>query len=329
MSKPGKKNLIQNIRKTIFLPHILFLIAIALILGAFFFGKSKGKVQPNKVVTQFPYIDFSRSFVDQEHYITNIQPLRERLFALSKDFGNDKVSVYIEFLNTGANISINPENYIFPASLLKLPIGMVAMKKVELGQWKLTNELVLMEGDKDFRSGDLKNLLADYTTGSTFTIEKLIEELIINSDNTAYNIFSRNLGNDDVKTLVDAIGLDKLADEEGKISAKEYSRVLRSLYTASYLNRVNSQKILTMLDRATFDDYLAGPIDPSVPFSHKYGRNITVKVYADSGIVYLPNRPYIISVLVQLEEDESEEVVSTFMQTISKETYEYFLNYNK
>lgn len=115
------------------------------------------------------------------------------------------------------------------------------------------------------------------------------------------------------------------------MSAKEYSRVLRSLYTASYLSRTGSEKILEWLDAATFNDFLSGSIPESVRFSHKYGEHIELNAYSDSGIVYLPNRPYIISVMVQGKEGEPYEAerqqAGRFMQSISKEVYDYFSNY--
>lgn len=312
--------------------NILFYSIVLILLGTNIFlaiNLKNSKLDESK---DFPYIDFSRNFIDQKNYIVNIQPLREKLKTLAQEYGEERVSIYIEFLNTGANISINPETYIFPASLLKLPISMVAMKKVENGDWKLTNELVLLEEDKNKRSGDEDNLLANETTGTRFTIEKLIQEALINSDNTAYNILIRNLGDKEIDALISSLGLDKLLDSEGKVSAKEYSRLLRSLYTASYLDRYYSQKILTYMDESNFNEFLASTINKEIPFPHKYGENLKQNVFSDSGIVYIEDRPYLISVIIQGEgkngaTEKDIEKAKNFMREVSKETYEYFVNY--
>lgn len=308
-------------------------IAIVLVAIGFFVGTFLKSNNIQKETSKYTYIDISRNFILQEHYITNIQPLRNEIKKMAEEFGNDKVSIYIEFLNTGANISINPENYIWPASLLKLPLGMGVMKKVELGEWDLNSQLVLIAGDIDNRSGDQNSRINSSPMGTRFTVSELLVELLTNSDNSAYDILARNTSNSDIQRLIDAVGLDQLATDNGKISAKEYSRLLRSLYTASFLNRENSQKVLMWLDDSAFDNYISRGIPQEIPFPHKYGRNIKSNVYADSGIVYLSNRPYIISIMVQGDvgktSEEEQQKALKFIEEVSSKTYNYFLNFGK
>lgn len=277
-----------------------------------------------------PYLDPARNFIPQEDFIVNVQPLRERLQSLSDQFGNDSVSVYVEYLNTGANISINPSHYMWPASLAKVPLAMAVLKKVEQGEWNMTDKLVLMEGDRNSESGDSEMPLDAYPIGTAFTIEELLEQLIVHSDNTAFYILQRNLHRDEIKRVVDELGLEALFSEDGKVSAKEYSRLFRALYTASFLTREYSEKLLALLDASTFDDFLAKELPPEVPFAHKYGEKITLNVYADSGIVYLENRPYLITVIVQGDEQAPFETerqrVAQFMHQVARETHEYFVS---
>lgn len=302
---------------------IVFLI-ISNIFSIFWFIDAKNDLNIN----QYKYIDISRNFIDQEDFIVNLQPIRDKVNQMSKDFGEDKVSIYLEFLNTGANISVNKENYIWPASLTKLPVAMAVMKKIEDGDWQLNSELVLMSGDANGDSGDVNNLLAKNPVGTRFTIEQLLKELLINSDNTAYNILVRNLHIDELNQVKNELGIDVLFDDSGRMSAKEYSRIFRALYTSSFLKRVNSEMIMSWLDESQFNDFLAKNIDPSIPFPHKYGENLLLNVYADSGIVYLEDRPYMITVMVQGASEqpivEAKNEATHFMQAISQEVYTYF-----
>jgi len=290
-----------------------------------------GNSKIDRFINNYPLIDFSRNFISQEHYVVNIQPLREKLNQMVDNFGRDRVSLYLEYLNTGANISINPELYVWPASLIKLPFVVAAMKKVEDGDWKLTNELVLMEGDRDDKSGSVDDPIWQYPVGTRFTIEKLISESLKNSDNTAHHILYRNIDVDELEDVIDSLGLEKLFTDEGKTSAKEYSRLFRSLYNATYLSRSSSQKILGWLGESTFKDFLAKPIPDDIVFAHKYGENIELQVFSDSGIVYLPNRPYMITVIVagspNVSWEENKRVSSEFMQEVSLEVYKYFSTY--
>lgn len=316
----------QHKKKNIYIYLAIFFCITNIVTILIFFNISSHRV--DRFISRFPLIDPSRHLISQSDYIVNIQPLRERVRELAAEFGNDSVSIYIESLNTGANIAINQNNYILPASLTKVPLALAVIKKIENGAWDFNSELVLMPGDANAFSGDKDNPLSEFPIGTRFTVDTLLQELLINSDNTAYYIFLRNLHQDDLRLVIEAIGLEQLFSQEGKISAKEYSRLLRALYTASFLNRDNSQYVLSALDKATFVEFLRSGVPDDVHFPHKYGENDTARVYSDSGIVYVPNRPFIISVMVQANPEQSYESeqarAASFMQTVARESYEFF-----
>lgn len=316
----------------IFIVIILFLIIANIFAITFLvFGNSFGMRFKNP----YPFIDPARSLVNQEHFITNLQPLRDSIKELvaQEESNGFKISVYIEYLNTGANISINHETGIWPASLAKVPLSMAVIKKIESGDWKLFNELVLMSGDADEKSGDGENPLSEYPVGTRFSIENLLKSLLIDSDNTAYNILKRNLHQDERNRVIEDLGLQELFSKEGRMSAKEYSRIFRVLYTSSFLTREHSQKILQWLDESPYDVYLSYGINKKVHFPHKYGENIDLNVYSDSGIVYIPNRPYLITVMIEGSEKsdwkEIQKQSQDFMRSVSEKTYEYFSVQNK
>lgn len=87
--------------------------------------------------------------MEEQNIITTLQPIREKFREIVEKNGSEHISLYFEYLNTGANISINPDLRILPASLIKVPLAMAVMKKVERGEWRLSNELVMMKDDRD------------------------------------------------------------------------------------------------------------------------------------------------------------------------------------
>lgn len=300
---------------------ILILVALLVLslIGNIYFFTQDSFSEP--VENPYPFIDISRNYIPQEHFIVNLEPLRIDLRDYIQKEGTHSISLYFEFLNTGGNIAINPDLAIWPASLAKLPLAMAVTKKAERGIWNLDDQLVLLEIDRDRQWGTLyKNPL-----GTTFTIETLLKELLINSDNTAYKILLRNTDPSELEDIVEEMGLEELFAPDGKVSAKEYSRLLRSLYTSSFLQREYSQKILLWLTESSSRDFLARGLPSTVPFAHKIGENVTVNVYADSGIVYLPNRPYLITVMIQgagsTEEDKKR--AQEIMKTVSEKIYAY------
>lgn len=300
---------------------IFFLLLTTVTGGILLF---QGKTFSENYKNPYPFLDIARNFISQEHFIVNLQPIREELNNIVAIDGPDTISLYFEYLNTGANISINPDLKIWPASLAKLPLALAVMKKIDNGVWELDNELVLMEGDKETGSG----LVYKNPTGTRFTIENLLKELLINSDNTAYKILLRNMSASELQPIIEETGLDDFFDKDGGVSAKEYSRLFRTLYTSSFLKRENSSKVLEWLSESKFDKHLMGGMDKKVKFAHKWGVNEDFHAFADSGIVYMPNRPYIITVMIKGDKSAEEAVkVQETMKKVSSIIYNYVTSY--
>jgi beta-lactamase class A len=271
---------------------------------------------------KYHLIDPSRSVVDQENFLSSIDPVRKKMKELIAKYEQDgnSIGVYLEFLNTGANISINRDVRFWPASLSKMPTVLIVMKRVEDGKWDLSNQLVLFEDDKDDRFGDLYK----QPVGTKFTIEELVKQVLINSDNTAHKILIRNLNSGEYDEMFAALGMEDLFNEDYDITAKEYSRIFRALYTASYLNRENSQKILVWLSESNFNDFLGAGIDKNIAFSHKIGEEYKKVVFLDSGIVYVPGKPYLITVMVKVKDGGDVTSAQEIMKELSKSAYDYF-----
>lgn len=284
---------------------------------AYFYGRKAGKY--DIIHNPYPLIDPSRTFIPQSDFITNIQPLRDYLETVHVREG-DNISIYYEQLNSGANISVNKEKRFLIASLAKLPLAIVALKRVEKGTWKWETDFKVEENDIDAGSGELyKNQTRDH-----YTFKELFEALLVDSDNTAQNIFLRNLTEQDYQYLIDDIGLEELFDVNFQASAKEYSRLLRSLYTSSYLKREYSQKILELMSKAKFNIFLSQGLPEGVKFSHKYGENTDFHIFADSGIVYDDGHPYMLTVFYKGASGtvEEEKRASDLMKQISQKAYE-------
>jgi beta-lactamase class A len=314
-------------KKYKFLFFAAFLLGI-LVVWFFLTNLKKGSLQHSfeEKLNRYSLLDPTRNLLEQKDAITNIQPLREYLDTLAvREASSTKISIYFEFLNTGANISVNKDEKVWPVSLAKLPLAMLAMKKVEEGHWKETDMLEVLDENVNSGSDSL------YKEGSNvrFEVWKLITEMLINSDNTAYRIIKRNTSLEEREAMAEEVGLGELFEDQGKVSAKEYSRLFRVLYTASYLNQENSQKLLKLLSQNHFVEFLNLGMPKEVMFSHKQGENTKLNVYSDSGIVYFDSRPYILSVMLEpsaYKDKAGKEYAKGIMQEISKKTFEYIKN---
>lgn len=266
----------------------------------------------------YPFLNPARKTINKNDLIINIQPLRDNL---NQNFGNNpNVSVYFEFLNTGASVSINKDANFYPASLIKVPLALAVAKKIEKGDWRWTNELVIMDQDRDENFG----VLYKKPVGTKITIEELVREMIVNSDNTAYMILLRNIEPGEFDDVKEHLGLGKFFNEEGFLSAKNYSVILRSLYNSSYLSDEISQKILTMMSQTSFKEYINSALPNNVVFSHKIGISEKENVILDSGIIYIPDRPYILTIMTK---GLNKEGAVAEMKGISQEVYNYISQY--
>ncbi len=310
---------------------IVLIVAIVFVVtrpvALFIVNKFIHKAVEESKKNSYTFLDPTRNVLEDDDVIINVQPLRDDLNRLVTEEKDAVVTLYFEYLPTGANISINQDLKIWPVSLAKLPISMVTMKKIDEGIWTKETKLKFLPGDEDFTSGKLY----EEGAGTEHSVAKLLELLLTTSDNTAYKILKRNMTEQEIASIVDEIGLGALFAPDGKVSSKDYSRLFRSLYTASYLTRQSSEEILELLSRNKFTEFASQGLGDST-FAHKQGENTNLNVYADSGIVYLHNRPYILSVMVQSKLEDKVEAktkAAEFIESAARKTKDYISNYNK
>lgn len=322
----------KNRKVLIFWFIIIVLLATNFLTGIPYFNA----INTSSVLrgSEYSFLNPSQSLYAKKDLIVNIQPLRDQLTAYekNKDF---TVGIYFEYLPTGASIAVNKDIALWPASLIKIPVAMAAMKKVEEGKWKLSNELVLLDDDKSSEFGTLYQ----QPSGTKFTIESLMRASLVDSDNTAHFIFLRNLEYEEIEDLYNHLGLEDILEsvrsakqstqEDNRMTAKRYSVFFRSLYNATYLSPEYSQKFLDILVGNTNHEYLAKTLPEGIPFAHKTGIRKDDNSFADSGIIYLPNRPYLLTVMIQRKKGEAEDKeVKKIMDDISQSVYRYITEYS-
>lgn len=320
------KNNLQKNPYGKFKKYVIIFLALGFVVSVamnswLFFGQRQSDIGASieQIKSQYKFLDPASGIFDRKDLIVNVQPLRDDLNEIGKD---KNISIYFEYLPTSANIAVNKDAEFFPASLSKVPLALVVAKKVETGKWKWENELVVMGQDRDDKFGDLYKS----PVGTKITIEELMKKMLAESDNTAYLILLRNIEPAEFNDVKNHLGWENLFDQNGKISAKKYSILFRALYSSSYLKKEFSEKLLSMMMQSKFNDYVAAGIPPETIFSHKIGESREQNVIMDAGIVYLPGRPYLLTVMIH---SPDKEYAKKQMQDISKKVYEYINNYKQ
>lgn len=328
----NKHNFSVLLNSSIVLKSLILILLIVIIGTYIFYIPSIKNIKSKK--SNNSYLSPTLELLDKKDLIVDFQGLRDSLTSKYEIQGDYLVSIYFEYFPTGANISINKDEKIWPASLIKIPIAMAAIKKVQDGKWKIDNELVILDQDKDSEYGELYK----EPSGTTLTIKRFLEETLVRSDNTAHFVLLRNLEGSELEDVYVHLGMDDIIDAlkkspkkdaeiDNRITAKRYSIFFRSLYNSTYLSQEYSEMFLSILAKAP-RELLNKGIPEEVPFVHKTGIRVDESVRADSGIVYVPGRPYIITVMVQQRDKKklNEKAVDDIFESVSKEVYNYVVH---
>lgn len=315
-------------------------IIIGLVIAFPFIKQSDKQVdnKPVKVATneQYPFLA-KRIFLDDPNdTIVNFIDLRLKI----KDYvgkTNQKTGVYFEYLPTGVNIGVNDRDEFYRASLIKLPLVMRAYKLIEDGVIKKDEMLTVRRDLLDETYGDLGKVGG----GTTISFQEVVNLILTKSDNTAYNMLLDRVnsalketerysekGIDEVYDFFDIPRSD--LDNAFQVTPKSYSSILKSLYFSSYLTYDSSNEIIDVMSQSSFKDSLPKFIPNDVKVAHKTGTyeadDQNKNVHSDCGIVYLPNRSYILCIMVN---SSNEKISFKIISEISKIVYDYVSKANK
>src|SRR3989344_6137243 len=87
---------------------ISILVVTNLATGGFLIYETKFRSAANN---PYPLIDISRNFIPQEYFFSTIEHIRKEIKQIVANYEKEgnHIGVYFEFLNTGANVSVNQD----------------------------------------------------------------------------------------------------------------------------------------------------------------------------------------------------------------------------
>lgn len=191
----------------------------------------------------------------------------------------------------------NEDTYFTAASTIKVPVSMLYYDKIAEGELTLEDTLLYNKGDYEAGGG---TTAAYYSVGERVPLSHLLEQTIVNSDNTALNILIGNIGYRKCKeelTKYSDIELPEDFYTSNVASGSYYYDVLQYLYQ-------NSDKysgLIEYMKKSSGGEYLKAKL-PQYDVAHKYG---SYNGYVhDYGIVYGKNT-YLIGVFTKGVADAS------------------------
>ncbi|MEY8415446.1 serine hydrolase [Tissierella praeacuta] len=244
---------------------------------------------------------------------------------------DEEVSIIIKDLTNDQWLLKYNENRVFPsASLIKIPIMIEALERVEKGELSLDKKIKIKAIDRvDY------SIISELTL-KEYTLIDLITLMIILSDNTATNVLIDLLGyekiNETVKklncnnTILKRKMMDFTAAKEGRenlTSPMDMALFMEKIYNKSIISPKICDIMIDILTRQKHRDMLPRYILDEVKIANKTGELSGIN--HDIGIFYLENINYLIGIFTTNGKDDL--VGKRTIGRISKLVYDNFLRY--
>jgi beta-lactamase class A len=239
--------------------------------------------------------------------------LQQQLQKVTNGFKGD-VGIYVKDLHTGKFASIHADSIFPTASMVKVPILIGIMDKLNKGELKYHQELTYK--DSLFYAGS--DLLASLKHNEKVELSKVIMLMLTTSDNTA-SLWLQSLAGTGtrINQILDSIGYtatrvnSRTPGREagrdkfgwGQTSPKEMATMFEALANRNLLDTASSEKMIRLLGRNYWDEEALSQIPPDVFVASKNGAVNASR--SEVMYVYGKNARYVFSICTKNNKDTS------------------------
>jgi beta-lactamase class A len=237
------------------------------------------------------------------------------------DRGLDGVmGVAIEDLTTGQKYVLRGDDVFPQASSIKIAVLAELYRQAQQGKLKLTDVYTVQASDLVPDSAIMNGLTPGVTK---ITLRDLATMMVAVSDNSATNVLIDRVGMENVNGMLDSLGLghtrlrrkmmDLKAAGEGRENISTPADMM-TLLEDIYRGKVIASKELTQdffkVLSTNKDSWIPRDLPEDLQMANKPGSLEAVR--NDSGIIFVPNRPYVICVMTTYlrRERDGEEAIS-------------------
>jgi len=237
--------------------------------------------------------------VEQEKAREVVRAFNEKTRDLSGVYG-----LLVIDLETGFSYGVNEDEIFQAASLVKLPVMVAVYVEVEKGNLDLDTEYVLKNSDKVGGSGSLSS----ETEGAVFTYRELVSLMGKQSDNTAFGVIKKVLGEQTIEEVINLIGMENISLETNETTLSDIGLFFEGLHKGDFgLEKESGDAILGSLTDTIYEAWITEGIPNDVRVAHKFGREI--HVVNDAGIVFAKH-PFVLVIMSKgVVEGEADEVI--------------------
>ena len=267
--------------------------------------------------------------------------LETRLPPVARDH-KGKVAIAVKHLGTGQDWTLNGDEVMPTASLIKFPLLIELYWQVAEGKLNLTDMLTLKDADKVAGSGILTT---HFSEGATFSVKDCARLMIAFSDNTATNMILDKIGIPSANKRVAELGCPNTRinakvflgsktsiDPErtkkyglGPTTANEMIKLLELVHEGKVVSKDACKEMLEHLKKCEDKDMFPKLLPEKTVLAHKTGSVTGVRT--DAGIIYTPGGPVAVCVLTMDNEDKSwrpDNAGNVLCARVAREVYDYF-----
>ncbi len=291
--------------------HILLLILVSAIGGVLLFNLGSSASSGNKIIS--PQAEKAIS-VEPKTATSGAQTkenLQKYLTVEAALLGvSDNVSVYFKDLSSNTEVSIDPTRSWIPASTIKAYVVLEAFRQRSLGLIDFNQKVTIKANNvvpTELETDEFPRL----REGTQTTIKQLVEAMIIQSDNTAYNTLLDVLDRRNISLALKNIGItetvvgeklnldDSQFQEDLKVPGRQPNTTtvkdLATFFDLLYNKKIGSaDEILGIFKRQKINDMIPALLPPDTEVAHKTGD--WAPIYHDGGVVYKPQEPFILTI---------------------------------
>ena len=289
MSKKGKHAQKKKKRKLKINPKtftIRVVILLLIIIGIMIYNVNKPKEEPQSQEIEEQVAEESIEVSVEEEVIeetidTDVEQLINEIRA-ENNLNENNFHFFYYNLEEKKYYFYNENTYFTAASTIKVPVAMLYYDKVAEGTLSLSDTLIY--GSDDYEAGG-GSTAANYSVGERVPLSYLLEQTIVNSDNTALNILMGNLGYRKCKEELTQYSDVELPEDfytSNIANVSYYYDVLQHLYE----NSDKYAELIEYMKKSSGGIYLKANL-PQYDVAHKYG---SYEGYVhDYGVIYGEN----------------------------------------
>jgi beta-lactamase class A len=250
---------------------------------------------------------------------------------------NGDIGIYVKSLRTGKTVMINADTVFPTASIVKVPILLGIMDKINSGELGYDSSLVY----KDSLLYEGSDILGSFKSNEKIALKKVMLLMLTTSDNTA-SLWLQSLAGKGtrINEILDSLGLKNTRVNSrtpgrennrtqygwGQTTPAEMGIIFEKIYRKEIISPAASERMMRCLGRNYWDENEAISMIP--PTIEVFSKNGCVNASrSEVLLVNAPNNPYIFCIFTKNNKDVSwthENEAWTMARKISGLLWDYF-----